>query len=276
MNSAHLRKEESSREASLTVQQLALTMALFAVLALTLQAAQPAWWTATGGPLNSNAPNDYVAANQGQLKQFTQKAVTYMDGHLTNSAETTLDSMVLGWSNYYQTNGYSSTNPAPADFKVVNQGQLKTVANLVYTSLSAGGYMTTNFPTWTQTNASDYKVANLGQLKQVFDFELLPPQTPTNLATQLSGTSATLSWTDPVINVQTYTIQYSINGGTTWTTYGTVAGNVTSATLTGLTLGLPYSFRVTASNSSGSSSPSTNDAAPLISLVTPSGTTLVP
>jgi len=272
------RGSASTEKASLTIQQFGLMVTVFAALAVTLQAAQPAWWTATGGPLNSHAANDYEVANQGQLKQFTEKAVQYMDTNLTGGAGTTLDSLVSGWSNSYLTNGYSSTNPAPAEFKAVNQGQLKYIANLIYPVLSSAGYITTNYPSWTQTNASDYKVANLGELKQVFDFEIAVPQTPVNLTVVLAGTSATLSWSEPVINVQNFTIQYSTDGGATWSTLTTIPGGITTATVTatGLTLGTNYSFRVSASNSAGSSSPSTAEAAPFITLLTPSGATLVP
>ena len=55
-----------------------------------------------------------------------------MDTNLTGGAGANLDNLVAGWSNYYVTNVYSSTNPAPADLKVVNQGQLNYIATLVY------------------------------------------------------------------------------------------------------------------------------------------------
>ncbi len=270
------RRGATSTESSLTLQQLGLMLGIFTILSVSLEATQPAWWTATGGPLNSNPPNDYAVANQGQLKQFTQKAAAYLNANLTNGAGATLNSMVTGWSNYYQTNGYTSTNPAPADLKVVNQGQLKYIASLVYPQLSTAGYMSTNVPTWLQTNASDFKAANLGELKQIFAFQISAPQTPINLVVQFGSTSATLTWSDPVVSVQSFTVQYSTNGGSSWTTAATVAGNVFTATMTGLTLGSNYSFRVTASNGAGSSAPSTGDAAPIITLYTPLDATLVP
>jgi len=176
----HKGKESSGEDSSLTVQQAGLMAVIFLALALTLQA-QPAWWTATGGPVNPAATtNDYAAANQGQLKQFTEKAALYMDIWLPGAAGgtvTNLDSVVAGWSNYYATNGYSATNPAPQDFNVVNQGQLKYIGNTVWANLVAAGY-TNAIPTWlTGTNANDYKIVNLGQLKSVFNFDLTDSDT---------------------------------------------------------------------------------------------------
>jgi len=165
------RKKDRAEDSSFTVQQAGLMVVVFLALALTLQA-QPPWWTATGGPLNSNPANDYAVANQGQLKQFTEKAVQYLDTNLSGGAGTTLDSMVAGWSNFYATNGYSSTNPAPSDLKAINQGQLKYIGNLVWTNLITAGY-TNAMPTWlSSTNADDYHAVNIGQLKTIFNFDL--------------------------------------------------------------------------------------------------------
>jgi len=95
-----------------------------------------------------------------------------LDTNLPGGAGATLDGMVTGWSNYYATNGYSSTNPAPQDFKAINQGQLKYVASLVWSRLVAAGY-TNAAPSWLTMNTNtDYMVANGGQLKNVFNFDL--------------------------------------------------------------------------------------------------------
>jgi len=168
----HTGRGKTREDSSFTVQQAGLMASLFLALALTLQA-QPPWWTATGGPVNPLATtNDYRAASQGQLKQFTQKAVLYMDTNLPGGAGSTLNSMLAGWSNYYATNGYSSTNPAPNDFKAINQGQLKYIGNLVWTNLVIIGY-TNAIPAWlSSTNANDYNAANVGQLKAVFNYDL--------------------------------------------------------------------------------------------------------
>jgi len=266
----------SSEDSSFTVQQAGLMAVMFLALALTLQA-QPSWWTTTGGPVNpSGATNDYRVANQGQLKQFTQKAVQYLDTNLAGGAGTNLTGMISGWSNYYATNGYSSTNPAPTDMKAINQGQLKYIVHQVFPVLATNGYMTTNYPVWAQTNSSDFKAANVGQLKKIFSFEIAAPQAPQYLTTVVGSTNATFTWTDPVLNVQAYLLQDSTDGGTTWTTISTLDGSTNAATVNGLLLGTNYLFRVSATNMAGSSAPSTNAAAPVITLSTPSGAVLVP
>ena len=166
------RAKKSSENSSLTVEQGVLMAILFLFLAIGVEAAQPAWWTATGGPLNSNPSNDYQAANQGQLKQFTQKAVFYLDTNLPGGAGPTLDNLVANWSTYYATNHYSATNPAPQDFQVVNVGQAKYIGNLVWAQLVAAGY-TNAVPAWATMNTNtDYMVANVGQIKTLFNFDL--------------------------------------------------------------------------------------------------------
>jgi hypothetical protein len=84
------------------------------------------------------------------------------------------------------------------------------------------------------------------------------PNAPTSLTvTGTTGTTASLSWTAPTVNTQdggtpitAYKIQYSTNGGSSWITYseGTYGVTTTTATLTGLTPGQTYQFRVAAKN----------------------------
>lgn len=71
-----------------------------------------------------------------------------------------------------------------------------------------------------------------------------------------SGTQATLSWSSPATTggsaISSYVIQQSLNQGSSWvTSTATVTG--TTATVTGLTPGGTYSFRVAAVNSVGTS-----------------------
>ena len=84
------------------------------------------------------------------------------------------------------------------------------------------------------------------------------PSAPTNLnatySTMLNGWF-NLTWTDNSNNETGFTVQ-SLSG-TTWTTYSTVAANVTTYTRTGLSMPSgPYTMRVIATGSAGNSSPS--------------------
>jgi RHS repeat-associated protein len=81
----------------------------------------------------------------------------------------------------------------------------------------------------------------------------VPPGTPTGLTATAGSNQATVSWTAPSAGSSTisgYTITPQV--GTTLRTPTTVAGMVTSATVTGLSGGTAYTFSVVASNSQGS------------------------
>lgn len=273
MKLARKNSERSCADGALSFKLMALMTVLFGALALTLQAAQPSWWTTV---LNSNPRNDSAAVNESQVKLFTEKAVAQMNAHLSGGAGTTLNSLVTGWTNDYQTHGYSATSPKPSDLQAMRVGQLKYIADKIYTPLISAGYMLAT-PIWLHTNAVvDSNLATAGQLKEVFSFEIATPQTPI-IATVVKGsTFATLSWSDPVVSIQHFTIQGSTNGGTTWVNLTTtISGTLNTVTVTGLTLGANYIFRMTASNVAGTSSASTTDASPIITLTTPTAT-LVP
>ncbi|MDD5262276.1 MAG: hypothetical protein PHD76_10570 [Methylacidiphilales bacterium] len=141
-------------------------------MAPSLSATQPAWWTARGAVSSSLSANDYAVVNQGQLKQFTQKAVQEMNVGLAGGAGSDLNTLVTGWQQEYQANGWNGTNPKPSDFTVMTVGQLKYIAGKIWSRLVAAGY-TASAPSWLAVNAAtDNQAANLGQLKTVFNFNL--------------------------------------------------------------------------------------------------------
>ncbi len=132
-----VRKSESPcKGGALTLNQLGLMAGLFGVLALTVQAAQPSWW-ATRGAIDSNPKNDNAVVTQGQLKKFTYEGVQELNANLSGGAGSTLNTMTQGWSNYYHSYGVSSN-----DYAIMNVGQLKQIASLVYPPLVSAGYPT--------------------------------------------------------------------------------------------------------------------------------------
>jgi hypothetical protein len=73
--------------------------------------------------------------------------------------------------------------------------------------------------------------------------------------TAKTQTSVTLSWTGPTDDggqpITDYVLEYSSNGGTSWSVFPHTASSATSLTVTGLTRGTSYTFRVSAVNAEG-------------------------
>ncbi len=283
-------KRQDLASSTLTPTLLAI-VGCFALFSLAAFAADPSWWFTSGpnshpavmsvqvvtnaGVVSTNyVPNSNAVVIQGQLKEFTARAVDELNAHLTNGAGTNLNSMASNWAQEYLTNGWSASNPKPSDYTAMTVGQLKYIGSNIWTQLVAGNY-TNTAPSWLAANTnSDHQLAVIGQLKEVFAFDLTIPPTPTNLVVALSPTQATLTWSQSSGLVFNFNIQESTDGGVTWTTLGTVPGTSLTDTITGLTPGVNYSFRVSAQNGVGTSAPTAGDAAPVITLVTPEGAIL--
>jgi hypothetical protein len=91
-------------------------------------------------------------------------------------------------------------------------------------------------------------------------WNFLLPSAPTGLSATAGNTQATLSWTAPAIAVPLitdYSVQFSADGGTTWTTATDTVSAATTATITGLTNGVSYIFRVAGVNGIGTGEYST-------------------
>lgn len=100
------------------------------------------------------------------------------------------------------------------------------------------------------------------------------PSQPTGLTVVGNGSgSVSLSWTAPASNggsaISDYRIEYSTDGGATWVVYTDGVSSATTATVTGLTVGQNYSFRVSAVNGVGPSS-SSQSTVPLAAATVPS------
>ncbi|WP_353208512.1 fibronectin type III domain-containing protein [Sphingorhabdus sp.] len=81
------------------------------------------------------------------------------------------------------------------------------------------------------------------------------PGAPTSVSGTTGVASVALTWTPPAqtggLSLTDYVIQYSSDSGTTWTTFNDGTATATNATITGLTNGTAYIFRVAALNIAG-------------------------
>lgn len=93
---------------------------------------------------------------------------------------------------------------------------------------------------------------------------------PTNVSGGGGNQAVALSWTAPTQTngsaITDYSVQYSSNSGSTWTTFSHSASTSTSIQVTGLTNGTAYVFRVATVTSVGTGGYSTTSAS-----VTPAG-----
>jgi hypothetical protein len=211
----------------------------------------------------------YLATDTSRTYQWQGAYMEVGGGPLQGST----DSVTEGATNLYYTNTRAAA-AAPVQSVAGRTGTItissSDVSGLVSiatsgsaSDLSAGTVPTTRLPIATDTTAGAIKVgtglaiAN-GVLSSAGDLTLralFTPPAPTGLTVTRGNASATLSWSAPTVLAQTpitdYTEQYSTNNGATWTTFTQAASTATSATITGLTNGTSYVFRVAAVNGVG-------------------------
>ena len=84
------------------------------------------------------------------------------------------------------------------------------------------------------------------------------PDAPTALSATPGEQDMTLAWTAPASNggvaLTDYTVQYRVLNAPTWSTFADGTSTATTATVTGLTVGTTYEFRVAAVNTAGTGS----------------------
>ncbi|MEI9999723.1 MAG: fibronectin type III domain-containing protein [Verrucomicrobiota bacterium] len=257
-------RREEIRSAAITQTPL-LVLACSLIFGLTAFAADPSWWTNSGtgsqpavmaeqrvtnnGVVSTNyIPNPNAVVTQGQLKQFTARAVDEFNTELPGGAGPALSNLVYGWHQDYATNNYAGTNNPyaphkPSDLNAMTVGQLKYIGNTVYGRLSAAGY-TNLAPSWLARNTnSDNSVAVLGQLKEVFDFDFSLPSASNFTATSGASGTVNLSWSASTNNVAPWVVEEQVPDGS-WTFLTTLPSTAESYAVTGLTSGQGYTFQV--------------------------------
>jgi titin len=103
-------------------------------------------------------------------------------------------------------------------------------------------------------------------------WDYFKPAAPTGVTATAGNAQAVVSWTAPasvVPPLTDYAVQFSTDGGSTWTTASDAVSTGTSATITGLTNGTAHVFRVAGINGIGTGAYSTASAAVTPSSFTP-------
>jgi len=128
--------------------------------------------------------------------------------------------------------------------------------------ISVSGLTANTSYTFTVTATNSYGTSNASSASNSIT-TATTPGAPTSVTVSDPGTDgyALVSWTAPASNggsaITDYTVQYSSNSGSSWTTFSDGTSTSTSATVTGLTLNTAYIFRVAAVNIIGTGSYST-------------------
>jgi len=226
------------------------------------------WSTSGGGTINSSGlytattvggPFTVTAAS-GSINGTAVMNVTPPPPVLTTISVTPANtSVVIAGTQQYTAVGldqYGSPMSPQPTFSWNASGGGTINSSGLYTATTAGGPFTITATSGSIQGTTTVTVSN--------GIPVAPSNVVATYATMLNGWF-TLTWTDNSSNETGFTIQ-SYNGST-WSTYATVGANITTYTRTGLSMPSgPYTMRVIATNSYGSSTPSNQVA---FSLPTP-------
>ena len=177
------------------------------------------------------------------------------------------------WEIYYWLNGTnqsnspqtltgisSCTNGVPTTFKIeaLEAGGAKVYVNGSGTaSATLTGGTFTDKPFWIGSGTT------AGGTSTYDDVQIIEPATgpfaPTGLTPTAGDAQVGLSWTsggDNGATITDYVVQYKLSTSGSWSTFADGTSAATSATVTGLSNGFLYNFRVSATNTNGTGDPS--------------------
>ncbi len=188
----------------------------------------------TGGTSATNATGN-LTTMANQPPAVTNLAVTVTNGNFN-----------LTWSDVAGETGYTlQYTDATGILNAYNDGELPWQS----VNLAAGSTSYT-FTTLSTNKIYYFRIYPYNSTDKAYCSNLVTATAypaPTGVtASPISDTQALVSWTDNIIGESGFTVQYSSNNGSTWTTGATTAAGATYAAISGLSADTVYLFRVQA------------------------------
>ena len=233
------------------------------------------WGDNSDGSVGNNSTTDAttpVAINTSGA--LSGKTVVGIDVGMNQACATSSDGQVYCWGdNSIGQLGDTSTTNSLVPIKTQLAGPTVTMGGNAATGVArtAPTTVTGLSPAHAPGVVSVTTTNQDGQtatLTNSYTYTANAPDAPTGLTTTPASNSVTLNWTTPANNggsaITDYLVEYSSNGGSTWNTFVHPTSTATTQTVTGLSVGTTYTFRVSAVNAVGTSTPSsTATGAPL-------------
>ena len=219
----------------------------------TINSSLPVIVKTTGTPLagkmitqitSGGSPNSLVLANDGTMytwgwNRYGQlgNGTTGMDAKTPVAVSTAPPSALAPSAPKVTFDGIEATNVTTINSATITATTPAHATGLVDVTIDLGD----GDELYKATKVNSYRYATV-------------PDAPTNLATTPLDNAVRLTWTAPANNGDTsitdYVIQYSADGGITWSTYSHIASTSTAVTISFLTP-TTYTFRVAAVNAIG-------------------------
>ena len=219
----------------------------------TINSSLPVIVKTTGTPLagkmitqitSGGSPNSLVLANDGTMytwgwNQYGQlgNGTIGTDAKVPVAVSTTPPSALAPSAPKATFDGIEATNVTIVNSTTITATTPAHAASLVDVAIDLGD----GDELYKAAKTSSYRYATV-------------PDAPTNLATAPLDNAVRLTWTAPANNggslITDYVIQYSADGGITWSTYSHIASTSTTVTIPFLTP-TTYTFRVAAVNAIG-------------------------
>jgi hypothetical protein len=210
------------------------------------------------------AVNDLITFRKGTASQWISANPVLASGEpgydLTNSILKIGD----GVSNWVALSGIGSTSVGGGGSSSTSVIEYGSVSNFPVSGVGSTIYISTDngrMYRWASTVYQELGPISYAPIGSDSRWNLFLPPAPMGLSVTAGNTQATLSWNAPTVSTQTpitdYTVQYSSNSGSTWTTFTRSVSTSTTETVTGLTNGQGYVLRVAAINGIGTGAYST-------------------